>query len=458
MLEIARAEATSDPLRRAAIDALARFRGDETRETLDTLSRPDAPSRARPLALAALAGLHPKLAAARAVEWLGGSNPPEQVEGVIARFTERRDGPKALAAALAGKALPADAAKVAIRAARSSGREDASLIEALTRAGNLAQAAKPMTPEEKSQLAADVARLGDPARGEAVFRRKDATCLKCHAVSGAGGQVGPSLESVGASAPVDYLIDSLLEPGKAIKDNYPALVVATTDGRVLNGIKVRQTDAELVLRDAEDREVGVPLSSIDEQKPGGSLMPNGLADPLTRGELIDLVRFLSELGKVGSPYATGKARDLRRWQVLDATLEAARALSRTDALEGVVKGRPPLPWSPAYSLVSGVFPLDALPAIHPGRDAPPIALARGQIEVTTPGAVRLLLNSPEALSLWIDDRRVHPADDGSTTRDLSPGLHTLTVAVALDRRKEGLRVTLDDLPDSPARARMVVGK
>ena len=31
-------------------------------------------------------------------------------------------------------------------------------------------------------------------------------------------------------------------------------------------------------------------------------MPVGLADTLTRGELVDLVRFLSELGKVG-PYA-----------------------------------------------------------------------------------------------------------------------------------------------------------
>ena len=57
---------------------------------------------------------------------------------------------------------------------------------------------------------------GDPTRGEAVFRRKDLACFKCHAIAGAGGQVGPDLASVGASAPVDYLIDSLLQPNKAI--------------------------------------------------------------------------------------------------------------------------------------------------------------------------------------------------------------------------------------------------
>ena len=45
-------------------------------------------------------------------------------------------------------------------------------------------------------------------------------------------------------------------------------------------------------------------------------MPAGLTDTLTRGELVDLVRFLSELGKIG-PYAVSKARVFRRWQVLD---------------------------------------------------------------------------------------------------------------------------------------------
>ena len=86
-----------------------------------------------------------------------------------------------------------------------------------------------------NQLLTDVARTGDPARGEAVFRRNDLNCLKCHAIAGAGGQVGPGLESIGASAQPDYLVDSLLDPGKAVKENYHALVVATSDGKVYTG-------------------------------------------------------------------------------------------------------------------------------------------------------------------------------------------------------------------------------
>ena len=87
--------------------------------------------------------------------------------------------------------------------------------------------------------------------------------------------MGPGLESIGASAQPDYLVDSLLEPGKAVKENYHALVVATSDGKVYTGIKLRQTDSELVLRDAEDREIAIPTGSIEEQKTAGSLMPAG---------------------------------------------------------------------------------------------------------------------------------------------------------------------------------------
>src|SRR5205085_5347404 len=105
---------------------------------------------------------------------------------------------------------------------------------------------------------------------------------------------------------------------KAIKENYHSLVVATKDGRFITGIRVRETPSRLILRDAEDREVAIPLKDIEEKSIGGSLMPEGLADPLTRSELVDLARFLSELGKIG-PYAVSKAPLVRRWQVLETT-------------------------------------------------------------------------------------------------------------------------------------------
>ena len=114
-----------------------------------------------------------------------------------------------------------------------------------------------------------------------------------------------------------------------MKENYHAVVAATTDGKVYTGIKLRQTETELVLRDSEDHEIAIPLKSIEEQGNAGSLMPAGLTESLTRPELIDLVRFLSELGKIGR-FSVGTDRVFRTWKVLGRwpVLEGSERKSR----------------------------------------------------------------------------------------------------------------------------------
>ncbi|MEJ7637877.1 MAG: HEAT repeat domain-containing protein [Singulisphaera sp.] len=283
LMAIARAEGTRDPLRRAAIDGLEQFGGPSGRQALEELAEAKGPDRTRDLALAALVGLDPRAFAPRALARLAEAPNSEDVEAILTRFLRRRDGPDVLVTALAGRKLPADVAKVGMRVSRASGLEVPALIEALRGAGGLSAGPAVLTPEAMNGLVADVSARGEARRGEAIFRRKDLDCLKCHALAGAGGQVGPGLESVGASAPVDYLVDSLLQPDKAIKENFHAVVVATSDGRIATGIKVRQSDTELVLRDADDRELVLPLDAIEEQKPGGSLMPAGLTDTLDAG-------------------------------------------------------------------------------------------------------------------------------------------------------------------------------
>src|SRR5207244_5264609 len=126
-----------------------------------------------------------------------------------------------------------------------------------------------------------------------------------------------------------------------------------------------EANGELVLRNNEDQEVSIPVKDIEERSLGPSLMPDGLVDYLTRAELVDLVRFLSELGKVG-PHAVSKARLVRRWQVLEATREAYTVLSRT-RLATVADKDAKLTWNPAYSEVSGTLPLDTVPRFQWGN-------------------------------------------------------------------------------------------
>ena len=126
--------------------------------------------------------------------------------------------------------------------------------------------------------------------------------MSCHSLSKAGGDVGPDLSSIGQTSPPDYIINSILNPDQSIKEQYHTLVVLTSDGQVFQGIVTDKDDQRIVLKEATGATRAVPVASIEDQKPGGSLMPKGLANLMTRAEFVDLVRFLSELGKPG-PYA-----------------------------------------------------------------------------------------------------------------------------------------------------------
>jgi putative heme-binding domain-containing protein len=307
-----------------------------------------------------------------------------------------------------------------------------------------------LSPEQMKATISEVMAKGDAARGEQVFRRADASCYLCHSIDGAGGWLAPDLSSIGASAPVDYLINSVLDPNKDIKDGYDGLTVVTKSGDVYSGIKVGQDNAHLILKDNAHPEIPIPLADVKAQKSIGSLMPSGLTDTLTHGEFLDLIRFLSELGKPG-PYASTPAQYIRRWRVVDpvppdlALSQGASSAAAIAALDGKE-------FPPAYSLVSGVLPLDA---IAPNGAA--MGVVRANVNVAAPGPIRLVLNDPKGVALWADDKPVAvPGPEIPLT--LPRGVHTLTFRVTTKDRPDGLRVEVTNAPNSSAQAQPVGGK
>ena len=86
---------------------------------------------------------------------------------LLAAFLDRQGGADKLAAALGRRKLPADAAKLALRAVYALGHSDPALVAALTKAAGIDAEVKPLDQGEMDALIADVAAKGDPARGEA---------------------------------------------------------------------------------------------------------------------------------------------------------------------------------------------------------------------------------------------------------------------------------------------------
>jgi putative heme-binding domain-containing protein len=439
--------------RQPAFEGLAEMGGPKSKEFFEQMAVANDPV-ARPLAISALAAVDPDAGARRAAEFLASAKPSDELPGLYAAFLNRKGGPAALAKALDGVRLPPEVAKLGIRAVRSSAQDVPALVEALTKAGALSAQKRDLTKAELEALVAEVGSRGDPVRGEALYRRKDLTCMNCHAIAGAGGQVGPDLASIGASAPVDYLVESILLPDKAVKEGYHAVRVTTLDGRVVTGVKVRETKEALTLRTAEDKEVSIAAGDVEEQKPSRSLMPDGLADTLTRQELTDLVRFLSELGKVG-PYAPTKERLVRRWQMLEPTREGMDLLRRT-RLAAVTTNEPVFLWGAEYARVAGDLPLEELPSFTIFNDTAPLSVVRCQLDVTAGGKVRLRLNSTAGLTIWLAGAPLEPKEELAI--DVRPGQHTLTFAIDRSARKDALRCALEDIPGSPARVSVVGGK
>ena len=448
----------SGPARLAAIQGVAQLGGGASKQLLAQLAGSNEAESIRAAAVTSLIPLDTGNAAKLAVTWLASSKEIGQQGAVINAFLQHKGGPDVLASALVDQKLPEDAAKVALRIITGSGRQEPKLTDALSKSGGITNMPKKLAKEEMESLVNTIKDQGDAAHGERIFRRAELNCLKCHAIGGAGGKVGPDLVSIGSSAQVDYLVDSILDPNKNVKEGYQSVVVTTDQGKVLTGIKLRQTDTDLLLRDVEDREFGVPLKSIDELSNGSSLMPVGLVDKLTKSELIDLVRFMSELGKPG-PYAAVTARIARRWETLQPTEESYRRLTRNSETQTVADDTG-VNWLPVYSSVQGSLPVQDILDFTFQRKLEgttrKIGYVRTTINVTTAGPVGVTLNKPDGLSVWIDGKQIDPAT--KLTLPLEVGSHKLSFAVDLHSRTEPLRVELTDVSGSVAQAQFVGGK
>ncbi len=144
---------------------------------------------------------------------------------------------------------------------------------------------------------------GDVVRGQKLFAdQKGIGCVKCHAVSGSGGNIGPDLGGVGARYPRAELIRSVLEPSNRIVDGYELTIVVTTTGAIHQGIVKSQTPDKVVLLTPEGETREIRTGDIDEQRRSNlSPMPIGLTEGMTLQDFSDIIAYLESLKAKGGP-------------------------------------------------------------------------------------------------------------------------------------------------------------
>ncbi len=135
---------------------------------------------------------------------------------------------------------------------------------------------------------------GDAARGQKLFVDvKGLACVKCHAVAGQGGLVGPDLAGIALKYKREDLMTSVLEPSKVIAQGYETIIIATTSGKVMTGVFKGETGDAIDFMDAEGKRHSIPKKNIDERGFSPvSLMPNGLNEGMTLQDFADVIAYL----------------------------------------------------------------------------------------------------------------------------------------------------------------------
>lgn len=393
-------------LRLAAIDAMSHFASDSARDSLVAVAGSDAPVEVKRGAALALVRHHRPAALGAIRSMLPGLDDLVQARAFWQQALSLSGLSVDLAKSFREQALDPKVAALNLPAVPDID-EHAELLGVLRQQAGGAAMSGP-TAESILSLAKLAAEKGDAVRGEAVYRRPGLACSACHAIGGAGGKVGPDMTSIGASAPLDYLVESILMPGAKVKEGYHSVVIETKDGRTLMGRLLRSGGGSVVLSDAAGQEITLADSAIVKRTDSGSLMPANLIAGLKEQEQLDLFKFLSQLGKPGEFDAT-KSRAPRVWAVMPLTGAMP---------EGAAKGEASLPWIPINGTVNGT--------LLAGDVAPFVAAAAGivagaRLELSEAAEVTLKFPRPP-LGLWVDGQ---PVKDGRIR--LEPGIHKIVV-------------------------------
>jgi quinoprotein glucose dehydrogenase len=136
---------------------------------------------------------------------------------------------------------------------------------------------------------------GDAAAGRAIFTEKaEAGCIRCHRVSGKGGEIGPDLTSVRQVTDRVFILESIIDPNAVITPGFQNVLLTLKSGETVTGILSFEGADEVTITSIVDgKKRKVKTDDITERTPLPSAMPPGFGVVLGKRAIRDLVEFLA---------------------------------------------------------------------------------------------------------------------------------------------------------------------
>ena len=162
------------------------------------------------------------------------------------------------------------------------------------RAAALTKALPPEDARLDALVAYRVGALGsfkpDRTNGAAVFATH---CAACHRFRDAGGNLGPSLDGIGARA-LPRLVEDILDPSRNVDPTFRLTTLTLKNGETKSGMNLREEAGRVLLRDPNSgEEIAVAKADVAETAPAAiSPMPAAFETALKEQEFFDLVDFL----------------------------------------------------------------------------------------------------------------------------------------------------------------------
>ena len=136
---------------------------------------------------------------------------------------------------------------------------------------------------------------GNGEEGRAVFTKKpEAGCIRCHAVDGKGGQIGPELTWLRNATERSHILESIILPNSTIATGHDSVALKLKNGETVAGVVRGESATEITLASfADGKRSTVKLANVVERTPLPSPMPPAFGQVLDKRAIRDLVQFIA---------------------------------------------------------------------------------------------------------------------------------------------------------------------